>query len=68
MGNLVVTETRTRTIVRAVSYRIVAVWLTALIVGVEKAIHIHILLTAVHYVIERLWLKVKWGTHLEIRD
>jgi uncharacterized membrane protein len=54
-------ETHKRTIARAVSYRIVATLITAYFTGIEKAIFIHILLTLVHYLMERLWLKIKWG-------
>jgi uncharacterized membrane protein len=54
-------ETRRRTLARTVSYRIVATLLTALFTGLEQAILIHVLLTAVHYIMERLWLQVKWG-------
>jgi uncharacterized membrane protein len=55
------TETHKRTIVRAVSYRIVALLITALWTGLGDAIVIHLILTAVHYFFERLWLRVKWG-------
>lgn len=54
-------ETHKRTVARAVSYRIVATFLTALITGLGTAIFIHVLLTIVHYIMERLWLKVNWG-------
>lgn len=55
------TETHSRTIARAVSYRIVATLITALIVGLESAVYIHVILTLLHYVMERLWLRVRWG-------
>lgn len=54
-------ETHKRTLARAISYRIIATLITALITGIEKAIFIHILLTLIHYVMERFWLKIKWG-------
>ena len=38
------TELHKRTIIRALSYRIVA-----------------LLITAVYYIMERLWLKINWG-------
>jgi uncharacterized membrane protein len=56
------TELHKRTVVRALTYRIVALLITALWTGLGNAIIIHIILTAVHYVHERVWLKVKWGT------
>ena len=54
-------ELHKRTIVRALSYRIVALLITAIWTGLSDAILIHIILTAVHYIMERLWLKIKWG-------
>jgi uncharacterized membrane protein len=54
-------ETHKRTLARTVSYRVVATLITALFTGIETAIAIHILLTAVHYIMERIWLKIKWG-------
>jgi uncharacterized membrane protein len=55
-------ELHKRTVVCALTYRIVALLITALWTGLGNAIIIHIILTAVHYVHERVWLKVKWGT------
>jgi uncharacterized membrane protein len=54
-------ETYKRTIVRTISYRIVALLITAIWTGLSDAILIHIILTAVHYIFERFWLKIKWG-------
>jgi uncharacterized membrane protein len=54
-------EFHKRTIVRALSYRIVALLITAIWTGLSDAILIHIILTAVHYVMERMWLKINWG-------
>lgn len=54
-------ETHKRTIARAVSYRIIALLITAVWTGLADAVIIHIILTAIHYVMERLWLKIKWG-------
>ena len=55
-------ETRSRTIVRIVLYRILALLITAIWTGIVDAIMIHIILTIVHYVFERMWLTIKWGT------
>lgn len=54
-------ETKKRTLARTVSYRIVATLVTAIFTGIETAVFIHILLTFVHYIMERLWLKIQWG-------
>jgi len=55
------TELHKRTIVRALAYRIVALLITAIWTGLRDAVIIHVILTAVHYVMERIWLKIKWG-------
>jgi uncharacterized membrane protein len=55
------TELHKRTVVRTISYRIIALLITAIWTGLGDAIVIHIILTAVHYGLERIWLKIKWG-------
>ena len=55
------TETHKRTLARTISYRITALLITALWTGLSSAIVIHLILTAVHYVFERIWLKINWG-------
>jgi uncharacterized membrane protein len=55
------TELHKRTIVRTVSYRIIALLITAIWTGLSDAVVIHVILTAVHYGLERIWLKIKWG-------
>lgn len=64
------TETRTRTVARTISYRITA-WLftifwTWIFTGdIAKSAGfstmLHVLLTADHYIHERIWLRIKWG-------
>jgi len=54
-------ELHKRTLVRAISYRLIALLITALWTGLSTAIVIHIALTVVHYIHERIWLKIKWG-------
>jgi uncharacterized membrane protein len=55
------TETHTRTIVRIFLFRLIAMLITAVWTGIADAIMIHIVLTIVHYVFERVWLNIKWG-------
>lgn len=55
------TELHKRTVVRTISYRIIALLITAIWTGLSNAVVIHIILTAVHYALERIWLKIKWG-------
>jgi hypothetical protein len=54
-------ELHKRTIVRTISYRIIALLITAIWTGLSDAVVIHIILTLVHYALERVWLKIKWG-------
>lgn len=54
-------ETHKRTIARAIIYRVVALLVTAWWTGLEDAVIIHIILTTIHYAMERVWLKIKWG-------
>lgn len=56
------TETHKRTIIRAITWRIVATLVTAAYTGISGAIIINIWMTLAHYIHERLWLKLKWGT------
>lgn len=54
-------ESHKRTWARAISYRLIATLITALFTGISTAIVLHLILTAIYYVHERVWLKVKWG-------
>ena len=54
-------ETHKRTLARTVSYRVIATLITAYFTGLTTAVFLHILLTLVHYLMERVWLKIKWG-------
>jgi uncharacterized membrane protein len=55
------TESHTRTIVRAASWRIVAIAVTAVYTGIEGAVVINVFMTMAHYIHERAWLRVRWG-------
>ena len=54
-------ELHRRTWARTLSYRFAALGITALWTGVSSAIEIHIALAILQYVMERIWLKIKWG-------
>jgi len=54
-------ETHIRTLARTVTYRITALLITAIWTGLGEAVTIHIVLAVVQYVMERCWLKIKWG-------
>lgn len=55
------TETHTRTIVRAICWRIVATLITAAYTGLSGAIIINVWMTLAHYIHERAWLRFNWG-------
>jgi uncharacterized membrane protein len=55
------TESHTRTLARTISYRIIAMLITAIWTGLGDAVIIHMVLAAVHYIMERVWLKINWG-------
>jgi len=55
------TETHARTLARTISYRITALLITAIWTGLSSAVVIHVILTLVHYLFERVWLRVRWG-------
>jgi len=54
-------ETHKRTVARTIIYRITALLITALWTGLSDAVLIHVVLAILHYVMERMWLKIKWG-------
>lgn len=54
-------ETHLRTVARTISFRLTALLITALWTGLADAVLIHIILTIIHYMFERLWLKINWG-------
>ncbi len=62
------TETHKRTIARAITWRITATIITGLYTGLAGAIIINIWMTLAHYIHERAWLKVKWGTSVNSLD
>jgi uncharacterized membrane protein len=54
-------ETHLRTFIRTLTYRLIALLITAIWTGLGDAVAIHIVLAIVHYLLERIWLRVKWG-------
>lgn len=54
-------ETHQRTIARAVSWRILTLLVTIPFTGISTAILLNVFFIVVHYLFERVWLKIKWG-------
>lgn len=59
-------ETHKRTLLRAITWRVVATLVTAAWTGIQGAIVINIFMTIAHYIHERAWLKIKWGKKDEL--
>ena len=54
-------ETKTRTVVKSLTFRIIAFSVTAPFVGVSIAVGLQLFLLGAYYVHERLWMRVNWG-------
>ena len=54
-------ELRKRTFVRAVVWRVIATAITSIWTGASAAIAINMILTILHYMHERIWLRIEWG-------
>lgn len=54
-------ETHVRTWTRVLLYKAAAFAITSFWAGMGGALVIQVILTVVQYVMERAWLKVKWG-------
>lgn len=54
-------ETHRRTLARTLSYRFTALLITAYWTGLGQAVAIHFILAIWQYMLERIWLKIKWG-------
>jgi hypothetical protein len=61
LGEHTVTETHKRTIARAIVWRIIATAVTAIWAGWSGAIWANLILTVLHYLHERTWLRIQWG-------
>jgi uncharacterized membrane protein len=55
------TESHKRTIVKSITWRIVATLVTAAYTGISGAIIINLWMTLAYYIHERSWLKLSWG-------
>ena len=58
-------ETKIRTIVKTIVFKILTTSITACFTGIGGAIKIHIILTLVYLIHERAWNKINWGKELD---
>lgn len=54
-------ETKTRSIAKAVTWRIIATLIAMYWVGFQAAIVLNIIQTVAYYFHERVWTHIKWG-------
>jgi hypothetical protein len=54
-------ETHLRTVIRTLTYRLIALLITACWTGLGDAVAIHVVLAMVQYLLERIWLRINWG-------
>lgn len=54
-------ETHARSLAKSVTYRLLAIISSIVMVGWVSAIYVEITKTFIFYACERLWLKVSWG-------
>ncbi len=54
-------ETKVRTVVKTIVFKILTTSVTACFTGISGAIKIHIILTLVYIIHERVWNNVSWG-------
>ena len=54
-------ETIWRSILKTVCFKIITTAITAIFTGIGAAIGIHLILTVVYLVYERVWNKIGWG-------
>lgn len=54
-------ETHARSLAKSVTYRLLAIISSIIMVGWVSAIYVEITKTFIFYACERLWLKVSWG-------
>lgn len=55
-------DTKTRSIVKAITWRVIATLIAFVFVGFTAAILINVVQTVAYYFHERAWVHVKWGT------
>lgn len=61
MNNYVCKDSIFRSVVKTLFFKLITTSITAIFTGVGNAIMIHLILTVVYLVYERIWNKVNWG-------
>jgi len=55
-------ETHKRTIAKAITYRLLAIVSSVIMIGWYSAVYVELSKTLIFYMCERFWLKISWGT------
>jgi len=55
------TETRARSLAKSISYRLLAVISSIIMVGWASAVYVELSKTVIFYLCERGWTKISWG-------
>ena len=58
-------DSKIRTVVKTIVFKILTTSITACFTGIGGAIKIHVILTLVYLVHERIWNKINWGKELQ---
>ena len=61
-------ETKTRSIVKAITWRVIATLIAMYWVGFQAAIVLNIIQTVAYYFHERAWVHINWGRHIHKVD
>jgi uncharacterized membrane protein len=54
-------DTIWRSVVKTIFFKLITTSITAMFTGLGKAVAIHLILTTVYLIYERVWNKIKWG-------
>lgn len=54
-------ETHKRSIIKSITWRVIATLIAAYWVGFEVAILMNIVQTIAYYIHERIWVNINWG-------
>ena len=61
MNNTQQLDTVKRSVVKTIFFKLITTSITACFTGIGSAILIHLILTIVYLVYERLWNNIQWG-------
>lgn len=60
-------DTLKRSIVKTILFKIITTSITAYFTGIGEAILIHLILTLVYLIYERVWSRINWGINKKVK-